>query len=313
MTSETPTGIRADAAGDGRRRPHSVSPRGCRRCRPLPTMSCRTAVASKPPPRLRAVVADHDLPSSLSGRSAARPVRWRRSGQRRIVSRSAIRAGSPYAFHRSAYLAVVRERLARPGTADQDRQPRLHHPGAGLHVTASRASGRPGRRASPLAVEQAPDEPGPPRRWRSSRSPKPAPKSSPNASCSRSNQPAPRPRMARPSLRWSRVVGRAWPSGPGLRAALAADQEPQPRARRQLRPGRRGSASPRASRRSSRPRRPAGGRPPRASREAGRLDAVAPHRRSAGPGRAVDPRSCGPNRTARAYRVRTRLCASARA
>jgi hypothetical protein len=33
---------------------------------------------------------------------------------RRIVSRSAIRAGSPYAFHMSAYLAVVRSVLRGP-------------------------------------------------------------------------------------------------------------------------------------------------------------------------------------------------------
>ena len=60
---------------------------------------------------------------------------------------------------------------------------------------------------------------------RSRRSPNPAPKSIPNASCSRSNQAPPMPRTARPSLMWSRVAASlaVWP---GLRIVLAPTINP---------------------------------------------------------------------------------------
>ena len=62
---------------------------------------------------------------------------------------------------------------------------------------------------------------------RSSRSPKPAPKSMPRASCSRSNQAPPMPRMARPSLMWSSVVA-SFAVRPGLRKVFAPTIRPEP-------------------------------------------------------------------------------------
>ena len=60
---------------------------------------------------------------------------------------------------------------------------------------------------------------------RSRRSPKPLPKSIPNASCSRSNQPPPRPSTDRPPLIWSTVVA-SFAVRPGFRNVLAATSSP---------------------------------------------------------------------------------------
>ena len=60
---------------------------------------------------------------------------------------------------------------------------------------------------------------------RSSRAPGVAPNSSPWASCSRSNQAAPRPRIARPADRWSRVTA-SFAVSPGLRNVLAPTSSP---------------------------------------------------------------------------------------
>ena len=98
---------------------------------------------------------------------------------------------------------------------------------------------------------------------RSSRSPNPAPKSMPKASCSRSNQPPPRPRTAGRRDRWSRVVA-SLAVRPGLRNVLAATSRPR-RTCRSARPAPTASPSPRAWGRPGRPRRRAGGRRSRAS------------------------------------------------
>ena len=61
---------------------------------------------------------------------------------------------------------------------------------------------------------------------RSSRSPKPDPKSMPNASCSRSNQPPPSPRTpARPTC--GRASSPAWRSDPGCGTSFAATSSPR--------------------------------------------------------------------------------------
>ena len=60
---------------------------------------------------------------------------------------------------------------------------------------------------------------------RSSRSPKPAPKSMPKASCSRSNQPPPRPSTARPPETWSSVVA-SLAIRPGLRNVVDDTSRP---------------------------------------------------------------------------------------
>jgi A/G-specific adenine glycosylase len=79
--------------------------------------------------------------------------------------------------------------------------------------------------SDPLAVEQAAEK----RNGlasRSSRSPKPDPKSIPNASCSRSNHPAPSPRIARPPETWSSVVA-IFAVSPGFRNVLAPTMRPR--------------------------------------------------------------------------------------
>ena len=58
-----------------------------------------------------------------------------------------------------------------------------------------------------------------------SRSPKPDPNSIPKASCSRSNQAPPMPRIARPLLMWSSVVA-SFTVNAGFRKVLAPTISP---------------------------------------------------------------------------------------
>ena len=99
---------------------------------------------------------------------------------------------------------------------------------------------------------------------RSSRSPKPAPKSIPNASCSRSNQPPPRPRIARPPRQV--VEGRRELRGqPRVAERVGGDEQAEPDAPGHRRERRERRPALELAGRAGRPRRPAGDRRPRAS------------------------------------------------
>ena len=113
------------------------------------------------------------------------------------------------------------------GSRGLDR-PRLHE--RVVHrVGGARRARRPARRRAGGAG--APTDSS----SRSSRSPKPDPKSIPKASCSRSNHAPPMPRIARPPLRWSSVTA-SFAVRPGLRNVFAPTIRPERRAARHLRP-----------------------------------------------------------------------------
>ena len=137
-------------------------------------------------------------------------------------------------FHMSAYLAMVRRVFFSPeppimiGRCCLDRQraadaapgTRSGRPAADVTVPPSSSV----RHAATASSSQ------------SSRWPKPDPKSMPWAVCSSSNQAPPMPRIARPSLMWSRVVA-SLAVRPGLRNVLAPTSRPRRDALGGHRPG----------------------------------------------------------------------------
>ena len=131
-------------------------------------------------------------------------------------------SGDPNAFQVSACVATIRSVFRSPeppitigrwawrGGGEMRRPSNAYRPPGGL-VTSPPSSSV--RTAGTASASQS-------RRW-----PNPVPNSNPNAVCSRSNQAAPRPSIARPSLMWSMVVT-ALATRPGLRKVLAPTNRP---------------------------------------------------------------------------------------